>query len=207
MVRLLIKAIIFDYYGVMCPRIVPCLAENTAKQFGSDYSTVRNIMEPLLYALDENSITFYEYWKILKSKLKNNIPKLKDHMKIWEQCSLQLDLRTEMKDLVLTLKKTGYKVPLLTNITKTMVKFNKMKGRYRIFKPVFLSCDIGLKKPSPVIFLYALKKLKLKPEECIFVDDQQSYLDGAEKVGIKTILFKDYLQLVEDLKRFGVNGI
>ena len=191
----------------MCSRIVACLSERTAQQFGSDYLTIKTIMEPLLESLDENSITFYEYWRIMKLKLKNNSPKLSDHLKIWKQCSLQLELRPEMKNLVLKLKRLGFRVPLLTNVTKGMVKYNKLKGRYKIFKPLFLSCDIGLRKPSPAIFTYVLKKLGLKPEECLFIDDQQSYLDGAEKIGLRTILFKNYSQLVEELKRFGVNGI
>lgn len=207
MVRLLIRAIIFDYYGVICPRIVPILAEETAKQFGTNYEEVKSRMGVLLDDLDDDKISFQDYWKQLKSRLKNRNAKLPEHCRIWRTIALGLHFWPNMRKLVLKLRKLGYKVPVLTNVTKTMVKYNRMKGRYKIFRPVFLSCYIGMRKPSPKIFKYVLKKLKMKPHECIFIDDQKRYLKGAKSVGIKTILFKNYRQLVRELKRYGVNGI
>jgi len=206
-VRLVVKAIIFDYYGVMCPRIVPCLSQKTAEQFNSPYKKVRLLMDELLDKMDEDKLSFRDYWKSLKTKLKNKEVKLSDHHKIWKSCALELNLWLQMTNLVKKLKKQNYIVPVLTNVTKTMVKYNRIKGRYKLFKPVFLSCYIGLRKPSPAIFRYVLKKMKLKPNECIFIDDNKTYLRGARIVGMKTILFKNYSQTVNELGGYGVNGI
>ena len=203
----MIRTIIFDYYGVMCPRIVPCLSQKIAKQFNSINKKVKPIMDELLDRMDEDKLSFKDYWKSLKSKLGNKEVKLSGHHKIWKNCALGLALWPQMTNLVKKLKKQGYTVPVLTNVTKTMVKYNRMKGRYKLFKPVFLSCYIGQRKPSPAIFIYVLKKLKIKPNECIFIDDNESYLKGAQTVGIKTILFKNYSQTVDELRRYGINGI
>ncbi len=207
MVRLVIKAIIFDYYGVMCPRIAPLIAKGTAKQFDIPYKSVEPITDELLDSMDDDSITFYEYWRLLKKKLKKENVKLSDHRKIWKECTLRLELNPKIRSLVKRLKEIGYRVPVLANVSRKMAEYNKTKGRYKIFKPVFLSYEIRLKKPSPKIFMYALKKLKLKPNECIFIDDKESYLKGARAVGIKTILFKNFSQLEVKLKRSGINGI
>ncbi len=205
--RLLIKAVIFDYYGVMCPRIAPILARETAKQFKVSYSKMTPKMDKLLDLMDDRSINFYEYWDKLKKIFKNKNAKLSEHSKIWRDVSLGLNLNPKMIDLVIKLRKLGYKVPVLTNVANKMADYNKIKGRYKIFKPVFLSYKIGLKKPSPKIFLHAVKKLKLKPDECIFIDDKKNYLAGARAVGIKTILFENSTQLKKELKRFGINGV
>ena len=207
MVRLLIKAIIFDYYGVMCPRIAPILARETAKQFGVKYTSVYQVMDRLLDLMDDNSINFYEYWRRLKFKFKSKEVRLSDHQKKWEECTLKLELWPEMKNLVLRLRKLGYTVPVLSNVARKMAEYNMLKGRYKIFKPIFLSYEIGSKKPSTSIFRHALKRMGLKPSECIFIDDNEQYLSGAKSVGIKTILFKNTVQLKTELKRCGIHGI
>ncbi len=202
----MIKAVIFDYYGVVCPNIVPILAKETAKQFGVKHEEMLNELDRLLDTMDDNSITFYQYWRRLKLKFKNKEVELSDHRKIWKNCSLSLEIWSEMKNLIQGLK-SDYNVPVLSNVTRIMAKYNRMKGRYKIFTHVFLSCDIGLKKPSTAFFRYALKKLKLRPTECIFVDDKERSFGGAEAIGIKTILFKNVSQVKRELRRFGVNGI
>ena len=45
-----------------------------------------------------------------------------------------------------------------------------------------------------------LKKVRFKPEECLFIDNTQKNLDAAKKLGIKTILFNDSKQLEKRLK-------
>lgn len=207
MVRLVIKTIIFDYYGVMCARIAPMIAKETAKQFGIQYKSVEPITDGLLDLMDDNSINFYEYWGLLKRRLKKEDVGLSDHQKIWRECTFKLEISPKMRSLIEKLKEIGYRVSVLTNVSRKMAEYNRMKGRYKIFKPVFLSCEIGLKKPSTKIFLHALKKLKLKPDECVFIDDKENYLKGAKAVGIKTILFKNFPQLKVELRRSGINGI
>jgi FMN phosphatase YigB (HAD superfamily) len=47
-------------------------------------------------------------------------------------------------------------------------------------------------------------KLFLKPQDILFIDDEQRQIDGAEKLGIKTMLFQDATQLEADLVVIGV---
>jgi len=61
-----------------------------------------------------------------------------------------------------------------------------------------------LHKPDHKIFNKTLKLLKIKPAEAIFIDDSQKYIDGGEKVGIKSFLFMTNQKLIEDLKSCGV---
>jgi len=63
-------------------------------------------------------------------------------------------------------------------------------GLNRFFESVILSYEVGAKKPETRIYLTALRTLKLKPEECIFVADEISDLEGARKIGLKTILVR-----------------
>ena len=49
-----------------------------------------------------------------------------------------------------------------------------------------------------------LDRYKLNPSETIFVDDMEANVEGANKLGIKTILFKSPKELREELNNFNI---
>ena len=54
---------------------------------------------------------------------------------------------------------------------------------------VITSAEVGVEKPHPAIFLAALRKAGVKPQEAIYVgDDYNNDVQGAEKAGFKAIL-------------------
>ena len=55
------------------------------------------------------------------------------------------------------------------------------------------------------IFNHVLNSLKINPEESVFIDDKEKNLIFAKKLGIKTILFKNFNQLKEELSLCLVN--
>lgn len=57
-----------------------------------------------------------------------------------------------------------------------------------IDEPLF-SCDEGLTKPDPTIYLRACERLRVDPRDCAYVGDgAQGELSGAQRVGMRTIL-------------------
>jgi FMN phosphatase YigB (HAD superfamily) len=52
----------------------------------------------------------------------------------------------------------------------------------------------------------ALELTQHSPEECVFIDDRQENLSGAEKVGIRGVLMKDAPQLRRDLQALGIDA-
>ncbi len=49
-----------------------------------------------------------------------------------------------------------------------------------------------------------LRKIGRKSEECLFIDDNEENVKGAEKVGIKAIQGENFLQLQEELRKIGI---
>ena len=74
------------------------------------------------------------------------------------------------------------------------------KNLYKDFDEIVVSCDVGMRKPNPKIYKLILKKLKLKPSETIFIDNQKWNINPAKKLKMQTILFKDNKQLFENPK-------
>ncbi len=96
------------------------------------------------------------------------------------------------------LKKLGYKIGILSDQWYLSQDALMPKKLYKNFDEVVVSCDVGMRKPNPKMYKIVLKKLKVKPSEAIFIDNQKWNTKPANKLGIKTILFKDNKQLFEN---------
>jgi len=75
-----------------------------------------------------------------------------------------------------------------------------------IFSVFISSCYVGMRKPDERIYRMALELTQHSPEECVFIDDRQDNLTGAEKVGIRTVMMKDAQQLRRDLRALGIEA-
>lgn len=65
---------------------------------------------------------------------------------------------------------------------------------------VIVSGEVGLAKPDPEIFRYALDRFGLRAGSTLMIDDTQENLDSAAKMGLGTILFTSADQLRADLR-------
>jgi putative hydrolase of the HAD superfamily len=79
-----------------------------------------------------------------------------------------------------------------------------LKPYLRLFKYRFASCDIRLRKPGRGIYRYALRHMRMKNSEVLFIDNQIENAVGARKVGIKSIWFKNSRDLEKRLKRMKI---
>lgn len=96
------------------------------------------------------------------------------------------------------LKNIGYRVGILSDqwyLSKEALMKNK---NYKIFNPVVVSCDVKLRKPNPEIYALLVKKLKLKPSEILFIDNQIWNVKPAKEMGIKSVLYKNNPQLFKN---------
>jgi putative hydrolase of the HAD superfamily len=98
----------------------------------------------------------------------------------------------------------SYAVGIISDTISDHVRINRRRGIFRSFKPVILSCEVGMCKPYAAIFRYALKKAGVKPGQSVFIDDLRENIAGARKVGMHGILFRNIAQLKRDLKKLGV---
>ncbi|WP_439483995.1 HAD family hydrolase [Cyclobacterium plantarum] len=110
---------------------------------------------------------------------------------VWN--SLLVDIPQERLDLLLKLKEK-YPLYMLSNTNSIHFKIVEQVFRQKLpagawpqlFDHLFLSHEMGLRKPGEAIYREVVKTIGVKPESCLFFDDLKANLMGAEKVGIKT---------------------
>lgn len=100
-----------------------------------------------------------------------------------------------------------YPVALLSNTNEMHYPYwsKVLGGDMNLFKELILSFQVGLMKPDKEMFLAAAERLKVKPEQCVFIDDVQEYVEAARKAGMRGIRFTSAAQLETDLKGLGVS--
>jgi len=112
---------------------------------------------------------------------------------------------------VKTCKEQGHEIFILSNWDKESFAFalEAFPDLFSLFKKenITISGEIGIIKPDPLIYEYILAKNNLKPEECIFFDDQEVNIKAAKEFGIHGIVCKNirYKKMVEELGAFVAN--
>lgn len=93
--------------------------------------------------------------------------------------------------LINKLKKDGYGVYYLSNYFEYLMHVAPQALDFIPYTDggVF-SCHEHIVKPNPEIFMRICEKYSIKPEECIFIDDREKNVRGAESVGMKGIVYE-----------------
>lgn len=196
----MIKAVVFDFGGVVFNNVMKYIYEKTSEKFGIDVLTMKNEAKPLLNEWERNNISSEDFWKSLASKLKiDDEELLKD---VWQQTFAEnLAPNEKVFQIIEQLKERGMKVAVLSNVSESFGEYHKSKSHYDAFFPVFLSYELNMAKPDKKIYEHVAEKMKLKPEECVFVDDKDENVMAAEECGMSAILFENAEQLQEELER------
>jgi putative hydrolase of the HAD superfamily len=97
----------------------------------------------------------------------------------------------DSKPLLEKLSKRGIKLGIISNVSShdVAVEILRKAGLLEYFDTVVTSAFVGIRKPDPGIFLYALMQFKLQPREAVIVGDSERHdVWGGSITGMKTVL-------------------
>ena len=105
--------------------------------------------------------------------------------------------------------KPKYHLHLITNgfqeVQDTKLSLSGMKP---FFETLTVSEEVGVKKPDPEFFFYALRKANAKSEESIVIGDEMAVdIDGARVAGIDQIFFNAKGDTVEGERTYEVRSL
>lgn len=105
------------------------------------------------------------------------------------------------------LKEAGYQVYILSNYSRRTYEHTRSDGLS--FLPLadgaVFSFETGYVKPEKEIYHVLMDKYHLKPEECVFIDDNDDNLVYPKQIGWGTIPFRTFAQVQNALQEeYGV---
>lgn len=183
-----IKAVAFDVGGVLCDW--ETVVKSFAKEIGMGEAEFIQIF--LKYSFDPvigsdlGYMTIDEFMKKLTADL-GVWEKAKD----WRQRFVPGFKRIEPSFQLLEELKGKYRLALLTNAKVGLWDEWKEGNIRKYFEIIVDSSEVHVLKPDKKIFQILLKRLRLKPEECLFIDDGIDNIQTANKLGFKTVHFAD----------------
>ena len=91
--------------------------------------------------------------------------------------------------LIHDLKTAGYKLYVLSNMSREFIDFLRGKDVYSYFDGDVVSCEVEVVKPMPHIYDILLERFELDPSQTLFIDDRKENVEAAEAKGISTFHF------------------
>lgn len=195
------STILFDLGGVLFTNGTNKFIDSISSRYAISKDIVLNVIDGELGTkYREAQITRDEFWQKLIEIL--NIDE--DSKKLEAEWIGYYDLIPKTKEIIQRLNNNYSIYYLSDNVKERVDGLNSRFDFLKLFKGGVFSHDAGVRKPNPRVYEYTLKKLNLKPNETVFIDDKESSLLPADKLGIKTILFSSPDQLETDLVKIGL---
>ncbi|MCC8366919.1 glucose-1-phosphatase [Xenorhabdus sp. PB61.4] len=98
-------------------------------------------------------------------------------------------VRQEVIELMNKLREQGHRVVILSNTNR--LHFQYWPQQYPEVTTsadhLYLSQDLGIRKPNQDIFKYLLEKEGVAAEQAVFFDDVQENVEAAKRLGLKAI--------------------
>lgn len=193
-----IKAIIFDMDGVIFDTEMIYLKvwSGVFEKYG--YKMTKEIYALVLGTGREN------VKKVFLSRFGNKLPI--DNMYIEKDKNLakEIEKGVPLKDgvyeILTYLRENDFKIALATSaISKRAFKQLKQANIESFFNAVVCRDEVRETKPNPDIFLKAADKLRVKPEQCIVIEDSSAGIEAAFNAGMIPIHVVDLKEADEKI--------
>jgi beta-phosphoglucomutase-like phosphatase (HAD superfamily) len=184
----MIRAIIFDCFGVVVTDTLPAAYKRLGGDFEKDVKTVGAIIDAANKGIIPRSTgAVAELLGVSEST--------------WIQAMAEGRVRNlELLEYIKELR-TTYKTAMLSNVSAGGLERLFEDGFLeKYFDVVIASATEGFAKPEARAYEITAERLGVRLDECIFTDDREPYAEGAQHVGMKTILFKNTDQFVSELQ-------
>ena len=140
------------------------------------------------------------------STFTQKFPQYKDEIiKFWDNVEFIVEEYPYAEQLVQDIKARGYKVYILSNYPIETAEKHWPKFKFLPHTDGhIISGYEKITKPDEGIYRLLESRFGVKLEECLFIDDREVNIRGAEALGMKGLLFSTYENLINNLKGLGI---
>ena len=186
----MIRAIIFDCFGVIVTDVLQSIREEIAQTNPEGAEAIKDIIAANNRGLIEPGETNERIATIL------GISSGDFRRQIAQGEARNDKLLTYILDLRAT-----YKTGMLSNIAGSSLARRFPDDELKsYFDVVVASGDIGFAKPERQAYEIVADRLNLRCDECVFIDDRELFCEGATSVGMRAIVYTNFAQCKYDLE-------
>ncbi|NOH00790.1 MAG: HAD family phosphatase [Chloroflexi bacterium] len=194
-----IRAVFFDFGGVIQRTEFQAPRQHLAERFGMDYDDI----DKLVFAGESarrasvGEIKEDEHWSQVLRRLKRPASELQS---IKDEFFGGDVIDRELVKFIRSLN-GKVRVGLISNAWDGMRPHLAKTGLLDLFQTVVISAEVGVMKPEARIYRLALEQAQVKANEALFVDDVPANIEACEQAGIKGILFKNPQEAMRQIRQ------
>lgn len=186
--------LILDYGNVLSRRQDETWLEPAATRVGTTEHALRDAYWQHRHGYDAG-LPVHEYWHRVLAAAGADRARAADPVDLaWlidQDVSSWLHYDEDVWALAADFHARGGRTAFLSNSgPEVMARLRADRRIESIFDAVVISCEVGLSKPDPRIYLYCLDRLGIEAPQVLFVDDRADNIEGAARIGLRTLLFK-----------------
>ncbi len=192
-----IKAIFFDFGGVILRTEYQAPRQQLAERFNMEYEDIDKVVfgSPSALHASLGEITEEAHWKEIGKRFK-----LSDaDLKAFEASFFGGDvIDRDFLEYIDTLR-PAHHVGLISNAWSGLRDYMTREKVNPFFDSLTISAEVGVAKPEAKIFQVALEQAGAQANEAVFVDDFAANIAACESLGMKGILFKSPQDVIKQL--------
>lgn len=186
----MIKAIIFDFFGVL---VTEGWLQFAQQHFAGD-AAVKQRTSDMLKALGRGMLSYDDFARQVAELA--GVPEAEARQQIFSNAP-----NDPLFDYIRSVLKPNYKLGILSNTGANRLHELLQPEQIELFDAIILSYEHGIIKPEPEAYRLAADRLGVGVEECVFIDDQEKHCIGARNAGMKAIRFESADQLKRELEK------
>lgn len=184
-----IRAIFFDFGGVIMRTEYQSPRQKLAERFNMDYDEI----DKAVFGSDSarraslGEITEEKHWAEIAKRFKQPASEMQAFRDMFFGGDvIDRSLVANIRSL-----RGNFHTGLISNAWSGLREFITKENVIDVFETVIISAEVGVVKPSAGIYELALRQANVKADEAVFVDDMPVNIEACEKVGMKGVLFND----------------
>ena len=201
-----IKAVIFDWGGVLMRTFDPAARRGLERRFNLEPGTAYELVfkSPRWDDAQHGRIDSQAFWADLGERLGLDAEEIEAFRSgFWAGDRLD----PEMLDAMRHFRQAGYRTALLSNASAGLPDYLVELGIDDAFDVIVVSGLEGVAKPDPRIYVSVLERLGVEPREAVFVDDMQVNVEAARDLGLHAFRFRGPRPLSVSLADLGIPAL
>lgn len=180
----MIKAIIFDWHGVLDKTTYRGFSKFLSGITGRDADWIREQVSAREQQYIRGEIMPDVFWGELKVKLSLSDAQYGQAREYLLTVRLNQDLWSQLLEL-----QKRYQLAVLSDCPSDKLAVIRKTASFEHFTTTQFSCQSGMGKEVPAFFLAVCARLGVQPAQCLYVDDTSKHIVTASNLGFLTHLF------------------
>jgi putative hydrolase of the HAD superfamily len=199
-----LEAVIFDYGEVLSGPPDPEAHRHLLAIAGVKEEAFEKAYWAHRLDYDANILNSQTYWQTVARDTGVHFTAKQISQLLEQDAIMWMSLNPAMLAWIPKIKQAGFRLGILSNMGDGVLEYLRPRFSWlALFDHLTWSCELGVVKPDPAIYLHTVKKLNVSPDRALFIDNLEKNIVGAEAVGLHAALFANVEQLQSDLARRG----